>query len=209
MRGTIHHLVRLMIGTTSEREQICYLAKATIRGVDLSGATVEDLKLSRDRSSWYSNSGGPILSRALDELAISGEDSAVDVGCGKGGAILTMACYPFRQVDGIEISPELSEIARRNLKRMGIRNARVYCSDAASFEDLDRYSFVYLFNPFPALVMNSVLGNIAASLRRQPRVVRVLYRNPACYELLLAFGYHLARSFHHDPLPIHLYVKQP
>jgi len=208
-RGTIHHLVRLIVGTRSERAQIRFLVGMAMQGVDLSGATIEDLQLSGDRSSWYSNSGGPVLSTALDALAISGGEAALDIGCGKGGAILTMARYPFQRVDGVEISPELLEIARKNFTRMGIRNVRVFCSDAASFEDLDRYSFVYMFNPFPAVVMSRVLDNIARSLSRQPRVMRLLYRNPACHELLLGAGFRVARSFHHDALPFHLYAKEP
>jgi SAM-dependent methyltransferase len=151
--------------------------KMKILGVDLGWVSVKDSGLSEDRSHWHSNSGGPDLERLLDSLSISPSDSALDLGCGKGGAMLTLARYPFARVDGVEISPGLASIAQKNLRRLGIVNARVFCSDAAGFHDLDRYSYFYMYNPFPEQVMESVMDNITSSLSRQRRAVTLIYKN--------------------------------
>ena len=39
----------------------------------------------------------------------------VDVGLGKGRALLLASDYPFREVIGVELSPELDRIARSNI----------------------------------------------------------------------------------------------
>ena len=41
----------------------------------------------------------------------------VDVGCGKGRAMLLALRFPFRQVLGVELSPELAVVAQDNLRR--------------------------------------------------------------------------------------------
>src|ERR1700760_2411871 len=41
----------------------------------------------------------------------------VDIGSGKGRALLLATDYPFRKIVGIELSPELDRIARANVAR--------------------------------------------------------------------------------------------
>ncbi len=41
----------------------------------------------------------------------------VDVGSGKGRALLLASDYPFRKIIGVELSPELDRIARANIAR--------------------------------------------------------------------------------------------
>src|ERR1700691_1972444 len=43
--------------------------------------------------------------------------SFVDVGSGKGRALLLACDYPFREIMGIELSPELDRVARANIAR--------------------------------------------------------------------------------------------
>ena len=43
--------------------------------------------------------------------------SFVDVGSGKGRALLLASDYPFREIIGVELSPELDRVARANIAR--------------------------------------------------------------------------------------------
>lgn len=45
--------------------------------------------------------------------------SALDIGCGKGGVMLALYDFGLKKCDGIEILPELCEIARENVNKMG------------------------------------------------------------------------------------------
>src|SRR5271155_952484 len=126
-----------------------YRLKMAHRGIDLSGANPADLGLSEDRSAGHRDSGGPDLEKILKKLSISQSDRVLDIGCGKGGAMLTLAKYPFERVDGLELSPRLVQIAQHNLGRMRISNAEIFSCDAAAFDGLDRDNYFYMYNPFP------------------------------------------------------------
>jgi hypothetical protein len=45
-----------------------------------------------------------------------------------------------------------------------------------------------MFNPFPAPVMEAFLGNLAASLDRRPRQLRLIYFFPVCHDEVIASG---------------------
>ena len=40
----------------------------------------------------------------------------IDLGSGKGRAVLLASLYPFRRLIGVEFSPELTEVARLNVQ---------------------------------------------------------------------------------------------
>jgi len=186
--SAIHYARRLATFDTQAWRYLPYRAKMKLLGIDLSWASVEQSGLSHERSHWYSDSGGPDLKRLLDTLPIDNSDSVIDLGCGKGGAMLTLARYPFSCVDGVEISEQLAQTAVRNLARRKITNSRVFCADATDFLDLDTYTYIYMYNPFPERVTKSVLNNIRASLLRSGRTITLIYKNPIFDRLLLEYG---------------------
>src|SRR6516225_8353137 len=60
----------------------------------------------------------PALTEAISWLPIAHEAfTFVDIGCGKGRALMVASAFPFRRLVGVEISPELCEIARANTAR--------------------------------------------------------------------------------------------
>lgn len=172
-----------------------------VRGIDIRWNSVEDLGLSRTRAEAHGNSGGPGLEVVLGALSISPSDSILDIGCGKGGAMITLAKWPFQSVDGIELKPSLIQIAQRNLKRTNSVRGTIHLCDATEFVNFDPYTFLYAYNPFPEAVMKPVLENIRASLRRCPRPVTFIYKNPACHDAVLASGFRQVREFRHT-IPI-------
>src|ERR1700733_6367017 len=59
-----------------------------------------------------------IMQTLRDRLALNYRRfSFVDVGSGKGRALLLAMDYPFREILGVELSPELDRIARANVAR--------------------------------------------------------------------------------------------
>jgi SAM-dependent methyltransferase len=107
----------------------------------------------------------------------------VDLGSGKGRALLMAADYPFKRFVGIEFSPELHEIARQNVARFKARTGstqtfELHVGDAVSFEFPPEPIALHLFNPFGEPVLRRVLERLEAALREAPRAVLVFYKNP-------------------------------
>lgn len=171
-----------------------------LRGLDFGTVSTRELGLDAERASYHKDGGGPLLCDLLKRLNISESDAALDLGSGKGGAMVTLARFPFRQVDGVEISPELVAVAHKNLAKLRIRKCRVFLTDAATFTELDDYTHIFMYNPFPAVVLTPVLANLEASLRRKPRTVRLLYSNPLHEQAILASGT-FRKSFVYEPYP--------
>jgi SAM-dependent methyltransferase len=176
------------------------------KGVDVRGVSVEGLGLDQARSSWYSDSGGPDLDAVFGTFSILPTDAVLDIGCGKGGALITLARYAFARVDGLEISPELVRVARKNLLAARIFRANVFCSDAAEFSELDEYTYLYMYNPFPAVVVRKVLENVFASVARRPRRLTLVYKNPVCDDLVRSCGFRAIRDFADSSLLFRAYV---
>ncbi|MDR3764319.1 MAG: class I SAM-dependent methyltransferase [Acidobacteriota bacterium] len=106
----------------------------------------------------------------------------IDLGSGKGRALLLAARYPFARVVGVEVQPHLESIARANLEKIrgGMRCAvtESICADAREYEFPAGGILLYLFNPFPDYVLATVLDKLRESARRSPRPVLVVYSAP-------------------------------
>lgn len=122
--------------------------------------------------------------RALEALGVIEEDHVfVDLGCGKGRALLMASERPFRRIVGVELSPALLETARRNVDLYTSPTQR--CTsfelvniDAANWEPPLENLVLYMFQPFPRDVMQRMLDNVERSLHACPRRVTVAYYNP-------------------------------
>jgi SAM-dependent methyltransferase len=108
--------------------------------------------------------------------------SFVDVGSGKGRALLLASDYPFREVIGIELSPELDRVARTNIALYsGPRHRPPVISiqgDAAEFHWPPEPLVVYMWNAFTGPVMERVFRNLEASLAKLPRELYLVYIHP-------------------------------
>ena len=125
-----------------------------------------------------SDTGGPRLAAVLRRLSLPRDWSALDIGSGKGGACFTLARF-FDRVTGIELSPELVEIARSNQRKLGnVRLAVMLLNrDARSF-DYDRFQVFYMANPFGSEVAQTVLERVEDSLDHHNRPAALLVYHP-------------------------------
>ena len=111
------------------------------------------------------------------------EFAFIDMGSGKGRVLLMAAMYPFRQVIGVEVQPDLHAIAEQNIETFDVPGRQCAwiesaCMDAREFEFPETPLLVYLFNPFPDYVLRAVLENLGRSLAVNPRTVYVAYNAP-------------------------------
>lgn len=107
----------------------------------------------------------------------------IDIGCGKGAALLLALKHGFRSVIGVELNGRLVPIARANVEKYCTNRkldcrAQVVQGDAVAFDFPDEPTVLFLFNPFGAETMRDVLDNLERSLERNPREVVVAYMNP-------------------------------
>jgi SAM-dependent methyltransferase len=122
------------------------------------------------------------------------EFSFVDLGSGKGRALLLASEYPFREIVGVEVQPELHRIAQDNVARFNSSARKCnritsLCMDAREFVFPDDPLVVYLFNPFPDYVLEIVLQNLRESLEKYPRPAFLLYNTPWEAKVFLKFDY--------------------
>jgi len=113
----------------------------------------------------------------------------VDLGSGKGRALLLASRFPFRRIMGVEIAPELSAAAEANLGRFSApwqvcREIEVHNGDAAEFAFPAEPLVLFLFQPFLAPVLRRCLNNLMRSLAADPREVYVVYVNPVFEEVM-------------------------
>jgi SAM-dependent methyltransferase len=107
----------------------------------------------------------------------------IDLGSGKGRALLMAADYPFRRVVGIELLAVLHQAAQENLSKYRSESQKCLalesiCADATEFALPAEPTVLYLFNPFPEAGLKRMLASLERSLRTHPRAVYVLYHNP-------------------------------
>lgn len=112
----------------------------------------------------------------------------IDLGCGKGRVLIIADRLGFRPVTGVEFSPELVAIARRNLQICRIPG-EVLCQDAADVDFLDD-CVIFMYNPFDSKVMTRV----AKKIRESAAHIYVVYVNAKCEHLF--HGFH---SIHKEP----------
>jgi hypothetical protein len=113
----------------------------------------------------------------------------IDIGSGKGRALLMAADYPFRRILGIELLPELHRVAKENLAKYKSDSQQCFAiecvlGDAGEFAFPPEPTVLYLFNPLPESGLAGMIGNLDRSLREHPRAVFVLYHNPLLEQVL-------------------------
>jgi SAM-dependent methyltransferase len=159
-------------------------------GLDFTIVNYKPKELGLNPKESYSSepSGNVFLGRVIKDLGVSKNDAIIDVGCGKGSAMRYMLKFPFKVVAGVEISGQLCSIAQKNFEIMNAKNTIIYHSDATLFEDYDDFNIIYFYNPFPEVIMEKVIKNLAKSLERKPRKLTIIYDFPTCHETIIASG---------------------
>ena len=72
----------------------------------------------------------------------------VDIGCGKGRALLLAEEYPFRKIIGVEFSRRLAKIAAANAAKSARSASQWFTPTPANFNFPPEPLVVFLYNPF-------------------------------------------------------------
>jgi hypothetical protein len=171
----------------------------TLHGVDTSGLIWgENLAVNNLSSYWatgYYGISPSVFWQAIDRLNLHWERfTFIDVGSGKGRAMMLAQRYPFRRMIGLELSPDLLHICESNIRKF---NASWSCGnpihliggDAANFFWPPENSVIFLYHPFARPVMVRFVQHLQASLRANPREIYLVYANPELHETLIQAGF--------------------
>ena len=107
----------------------------------------------------------PLVPELVDKLKAG--IHVLDVGCGRGRAILKMAqTFPNSRFTGCDLSEENIAFAKNQAAELGLSNAFFIQADMTTFEDPGQYDLITAFDAihdqaFPA----RVLGNIQQALK--------------------------------------------
>jgi len=121
------------------------------------------------------------------------EYSFVDLGCGKGRALMLASTYPFADVSGVELNGALVRTARKNMRIWKAANPktasiRVRRGDAARYTFPGEPCLLYMFHPFGRPVINLVLHNLAQTFADRPQQLDVIYFNPEEADAIEGYG---------------------
>ena len=178
---------------------------------DTSGAVPPELLPSSSLDSARLNGYGAvqpsILRAALNAVQPLDRYTFVDLGCGKGRALLIASEFPFRGIVGVELSAALGRIARRNARSVCRRFAkrapmRVELADAGSFPFPAGDLLVFLYNPFGEGVVAQVVARLESLRSESDRTIVVIYCNPVhghCFDASPTFDRHLAAQMPYAP----------
>jgi SAM-dependent methyltransferase len=162
-------------------------------GVDFSGfGYLEDRGIDREERTPYGYSPWLPIRAALRRLDPGPAEVFVDIGCGKGQALLVAAQLPFRRVHGVEIAQDWSDDARANveraLPRLVCRDVRVDTADALEWPMPDDLTVVYMYCPFTGDLFRAALDRLLESQDAHPRRLRLVYNYPWEHNAVLATG---------------------
>lgn len=119
------------------------------------------------------------LRKVLREMDVaSGSEELLEYGAGKGRVAAVCARLPFRRIIGIELSPDLSAIARKNvacIKGRRCADVEILTRDATDYHPPASTTRVFLFNPFHPPVIDAVGRRLHESVLESPRHLRVIF----------------------------------
>ena len=163
-------------------------------GVDTSGLIWgEDLPSGGRSDRWstaYYGIAPSVFDAAMSRLpAELSQYTFIDIGSGKGRAVMLATRYPFAEIHGVELAPELHASAESNLRIFRAATeiqtpVHLKGMDAAEFPLPDQPLVLFFYHPFCKPVLKRVLRNLETSLRTSPRPVYVVYINPELRDIL-------------------------
>ncbi len=179
---TIYHEIRGESKYHIDTLRLDDLKRLTVKGNNLKHAEV------------YQGASYYLLENIFVKLKeLHAKDGFLDIGCGKGRAMVVAAHFGFNNITGIDFAIELCKEASQNCNQI-TQNFPSACwnvihDNAAQFVPASDTHVILFFNPFNHVVMNQAIGNIVNSLRNKPRKVWIVYINPQHKTLITQNGF--------------------
>ncbi|HSY36147.1 MAG TPA: class I SAM-dependent methyltransferase [Acidobacteriaceae bacterium] len=107
----------------------------------------------------------------------------VDIGSGKGRAMMLASELPFREVVGVELSASLCQVAEKNLEMWrasgrALSPMRLVQGDALGLRLPEGRLLIFMYNPFLAPMMRRLLERVAAAAGGRRGEIDLLYVVP-------------------------------
>lgn len=132
-----------------------------------------------------------LLLRWRDEYALHAiEDTAfLDIGAGKGRAMMLAGEYPFRRIVGVELHPALAAASRENIEHwqashLHAPKMKVIEDDVMRLHMPVGPCLVFLFNPFGAVLLDRFLFKLRKAFFNRPHQLDLLYVNDEWHDLI-------------------------
>ncbi len=109
-----------------------------------------------------------------------GHTTFLDIGAGKGRALMAASLHPFRETAGVELNPAMARIARANLEIFAetaspLSAARITEGDILESPLPDGPTLCFMFHPFEAPLVRRLLRRLESHYRDTP--LDLLYVN--------------------------------
>ncbi len=108
----------------------------------------------------------------------------LDVGAGKGRAMLLASQFPFLRVEGVELNADLANIANANislwhndLQANALSPLVLHHADATTHPLPSEPTLAFLFHPFELPILRRFLRHVETSISNNPRPFDLLYVN--------------------------------
>jgi SAM-dependent methyltransferase len=136
----------------------------------------------------YQPSSSVLFEKAMNMLPFRLSDKVfLDIGSGKGRALILAAEAGFRKVIGIEYANELNDIAHTNIERVRDRfpntEFQLQEGDALKYDIPEEVDVIYLFNPFDEAATKALLEKLKPVFGRQ-KPIFLIYVHPICCQVL-------------------------
>lgn len=109
----------------------------------------------------------------LSQLNITREDIIIDIGAGKGLALMVCSLFPFKKIYALELHQELANICDNNMKIFIHNNPKVQCTNyeiinknALEWIQLSKagkIKYFYIYLPFPPLIFEQFIQNLVSN----------------------------------------------
>jgi hypothetical protein len=154
--------------------------------------TPSDVLHSGGENFHYQGCSWPSVHFALKALKPSATDVFVDLGAGKGRALLIAGRLPYGSVVGVDLDVGLAQLAQSNVDRarQKMRAGAIKCESANVLDWAfpDDVSTVFLFNSFVGQTFRSAMAGIFDSFDRNPRPIHIVYEHPWEHDWLVSTG---------------------
>ncbi len=137
---------------------------------------------SKDGGHLYQPSSSVIFEKAMNALPYNLSDKVfLDIGSGKGRALILAAEAGFKKVIGIEYANELNDIAYTNIEKVKHRFPNtefvLHEGDALEFDIPDEVDVIYLFNPFDEEALKGLMKKVKPAFEHA-KTVHLVYVHP-------------------------------